>query len=142
MIGIPLNLRSAGVNATPEKYGGKPGPMIVRKLNELGIAISDATVDQLEENDIDDSTIVLALCAIEHIPDHAFRAKVVIAAEMVDNFPGSKAPNNTESLDSIMDEAAWLGLNVVTKLAEAIEQSDFAIFTKEFERLILTSPME
>lgn len=141
IIGISLNIASAGVSATPDKYGGRPGPIIIQKMEELGIPMDGASVDQLTENDIDENTILLALCAKEKIPDYAFKAKVVIAAEIDDDFPGSEVPVNETSLDPIIEKTAWLALRVVAKLAETIEQSDFAIFEKEFERLILTQPV-
>jgi protein-tyrosine-phosphatase len=139
-IGLPLNLVSAGVNATPEKYGGKPGPIVTGKLEDLGISMNDATVDQLKESDIDENTIVLALCAKENIPDHVFRAKAVIAGYIKDSFPGSKAPDNKDALDHMIEKTAWLGLRVATRLAEAMEKSDFELFTKGLEDLILTKP--
>lgn len=142
MIGVPLKLMSAGVNATPEKYGGKPGPKVIAKMESIGIPMGDATVDQLKESDINENTILVALCAKDNIPSCAFKAKVVVVREFKDNFPGSIIPDNSDLLDFLIADTAYLALRIVARLAESIEKSDFGIFIEEFKHQILSAPLK
>ncbi|MCB9813119.1 MAG: hypothetical protein H6772_01800 [Pseudomonadales bacterium] len=139
-LGMPVIIESAGSHATPDKYQGKPNPVIVNIMKNIGVSIEDAKVNQLKEEDIDNNTIVIALNNPENLPDFVFRAKVVINAFMEDHFPGSKVPEDDNALlEEIIIELTYLGINIVLKLSEALLASDISIFTNFFNKYIIAA---
>lgn len=142
-LGLPLSVISAGVFATPEKYDGKPNPQVVNKLTALGISMEMAQVNQLSEDDVDANTLVIALNDPSILPEYVYKAKVVISTFMADHFPGSKLPKKADKLlDELVDETTYLGINIVLKLAEAFELSNFEIFIDYFKKRIINPEVE
>ncbi len=125
VLGMNLKVKSAGQHATLDKYGGRPSPVVRKNLTKLGIPIENATVDQLQESDIDNETIVIILKSSSDLPEFIYNARLVIGEYLADPFPESKIPKtNDERLFELFDSITYFTVSFVLKLAKAIEAKD------------------